>query len=82
MLGDTQSVNLSERDLEVIEAALSTQEKILSVQSRAGTRAVETNLNHLKGLLSRIKAQTRRSSGPSLWIRLIRARPCWRCQMG
>jgi hypothetical protein len=36
LLDDTHNVDLTAQDLELIEAALHTHEKILSVQSRAG----------------------------------------------
>ncbi len=58
MLDDTHSVDLTTRDLELIEAALQTQEKILSVQSRAGGTAARTRLNDLKGLMRRLRRQT------------------------
>lgn len=58
MLDDTHSVDLTSQDLELIEAALQTQEKILSVQSRAGGSAARTRLNDLKGLMRRLRRQT------------------------
>ncbi|WP_299150582.1 hypothetical protein [uncultured Tateyamaria sp.] len=58
MLDDTHSVDLTKQDLELIEAALQTQEKILSVQSRAGGDAARTRLNDLKGLMRRLRRQT------------------------
>ena len=44
MLDDTYAVDLTKQDLELIEAALQTQEKILSVQSRAGGSAARARL--------------------------------------
>lgn len=58
MLDDTHTVDLTKQDLEMIEAALQTQEKILSVQSRAGGAAARTRLNDLKGLMRRLRRQT------------------------
>ncbi|MEO0401462.1 MAG: hypothetical protein AAF214_03720 [Pseudomonadota bacterium] len=58
MLDDTHTVDLTKQDLELIEAALQTQEKILSVQSRAGGSAARTRLNDLKGLMRRLRRQT------------------------
>ena len=58
MLDETHSVDLTTQDLELIEAALRTQEKILSVQSRAGGSAARTRLNDLKGLMRRLRRQT------------------------
>ena len=58
MLDDTHTVDLTKQDLELIEAALQTQEKILSVQRRAGGSAARTRLNDLKGLMRRLRRQT------------------------
>ncbi|MEO0381433.1 MAG: hypothetical protein AAF252_14285 [Pseudomonadota bacterium] len=58
MLDETHSVDLTLQDLELIEGALQTQEKILSVQSRAGGSAARTRLNDLKGLMRRLRRQT------------------------
>jgi hypothetical protein len=58
MRDDTHSVDLTQHDLELIETALQTQEKILSVQSRAGGGAARTQLNALKGLMRRLRRQT------------------------
>ncbi|WP_299730110.1 hypothetical protein [uncultured Tateyamaria sp.] len=63
MLDETHSVDLTLQDLELIEAALQTQEKILSVQSRAGGNAARTRLNDLKGLMRRLRRQTPSSQG-------------------
>ena len=58
MLDDTYTVDLTKQDLELIEAALQTQEKILSVQSRAGGSAARARLNDLKGLMRRLRRQS------------------------
>ncbi|MFL4472023.1 hypothetical protein ACERZ8_19860 [Tateyamaria armeniaca] len=65
MLDETHSVDLTLQDLELIEAALQTQEKILSVQSRAGGSAARTRLNDLKGLMRRLRRQTPAPQGAS-----------------
>ncbi len=57
MLDDVQRVDLTKADLELIEAALHTQEKILTVQSRAGGNSARTRLNDLKGLMRRLRRQ-------------------------
>ena len=57
MPDDTQSVDLTKQDLEMIEIALQTQEKILSVQSRAGGSAERVRLNEIKGLMRRLRRQ-------------------------
>jgi hypothetical protein len=58
LLDDTHNVDLTAQDLELIEAALHTHEKILSVQSRAGGGAARARLNALKGLMHRLRRQT------------------------
>ena len=58
MRDDTHNVDLTTQDIELIEAALQTQEKILSVQSRAGGESARTRLNALKGLMRRLRRQT------------------------
>ena len=57
MLDDVQKIDLTKADLDVIETALATQEKILAVQSRAGGRAARTRLNDLKSLQRRLRRQ-------------------------
>lgn len=58
MPDETHNVDLTKQDLEMIEIALQTQEKILSVQSRAGGGAARARLNDLKGLMRRLRRQT------------------------
>lgn len=57
MMEDVQKIDLNRTDLEIIEAALATQEKILAVQARAGGRSARTRLNDLKGLQRRLRRQ-------------------------
>ena len=75
MLDDTYAVDLTKQDLELIEAALQTQEKILSVQSRAGGSAARARLNDLKGLMRRLRRQTPAPSGAegSSWSQTARS---------
>ena len=66
MLDDVHSVDLTKQDLEMIEAALHTQEKILTVQSRAGGATARDRLNELKGLMRRLRRQSPEpNAGPS-----------------
>ena len=75
MLDDTHNVDLTAQDLELIEAALQTHEKILSVQSRAGGGAERARLNALKGLMRRLRRQTPTwPEGPGhSWVQRVRA---------
>jgi len=57
MLDNVQNIELTKADLDVIESALATQEKILAVQSRAGGRQARARLNDLKSLMRRLRRQ-------------------------
>jgi len=57
MLEQSQNFEISAQDMTVIEDALFTQEKILSVQSRAGGHEAETRLNELRQVLRRMRRQ-------------------------
>ena len=57
MLEDVQKIELTRNDLDLIETALATQEKILAVQARAGGRTARTRLNDLKSLMRRLRRQ-------------------------
>ena len=57
MLDDYHKVDLTRQDLELIEAALHTQEKILAVQTRAGGDNAQAKLDALKGLIRRLGRQ-------------------------
>lgn len=77
MTNDTQCVALTPQELQVIQAALHTQEKILSVQNRAGTdRAVARRLDDLKSVLRSVNRQTPdRPNGetqPRIWSQMAR----------
>lgn len=74
MLDDIHEVELTKQDLELIESALQTQEKILSVQTRAGGSAARARLNDLKGLMRRLRRQTPRpNAAPSSWGQAARS---------
>ena len=66
MFGDSRSVDLTPQQIEVIEAALHTQEKILSMQSKASTdgRAAQ-QLTRLQGVLRSLRRQAPMSNGAS-----------------
>ena len=82
MLDQNQDIEFSDHDLEVIEEALFTQEKILSVQSRAGGNGAKTRLSELQGLLQRMRRQRGDKAGQktgqrlSLWGQVIRMISC------
>ncbi|MEL7092914.1 MAG: hypothetical protein AAFN94_14375 [Pseudomonadota bacterium] len=74
MSDDALSVDMTAADLDMIEAALQTQEKILSVQSRAGGKAARARLNEVKGLLRRIRRQHPQAGArPSTWTETARS---------
>ena len=58
MLDDKTTLDLTSHDLDLIEQALQTQKKILTVESRAGANNARARLNELTGLLRRV-SQTR-----------------------
>ena len=82
MLDKNQLTEFSDHDLEVIEEALFTQEKILSVQSRAGGNGAKTRLNELQGLLQRMRRERGQNTGHqtgqrlSLWGQFTRMISC------
>ncbi|MFK7876774.1 MAG: hypothetical protein AB8B71_13505 [Paracoccaceae bacterium] len=54
-----RNLDLTPQEIEVIEAALNTQEKILSVQSRAGRNAVAASrLSQLQSVLRNVRRQS------------------------
>ncbi|XDA97549.1 hypothetical protein AB1M95_15705 [Sulfitobacter sp. LCG007] len=57
MLGNSLSVELNSSDLDIIETALHTQQKILSVQSEAGAAEAKERLSALTQLLGRLSRQ-------------------------
>lgn len=54
MLDNLNRLDLTEKDIELIEAALQTQKKILSVQSEAGGTRARQKLTELKQLIKRV----------------------------
>ena len=75
MFEDVQRVDLTRQDVELIEAALATQEKILSVQARAGGRSARAKLNDLKALMRRLRRQVPEEQAPASgegWQRFTR----------
>ncbi|MEO0390643.1 MAG: hypothetical protein AAF218_06840 [Pseudomonadota bacterium] len=76
MLDAHHSVDLTAEELELIETALQTQEKILSVQSRAGGTLATSRLDRLRALSRRLGGYSPRTPRPSLWTRLRRHVPC------
>lgn len=60
-----EPLDLTKKDIELIEAALHTQSKILSVQSEAGGCGARQRLSELKHLIKRIdRAQARSDRTP------------------
>ena len=60
MLNNLHNLDLTAKDIELIEAALHTQKKILSVQSEAGGSGARQKLTDLKHLMKRINRSTTR----------------------
>jgi hypothetical protein len=78
MFSDTNNLNLTRKDLELIEAALHTQQKILSVQSQAGALRAKQNLTDIKHLIQRLNRQTetKPNAAPSSWSQMARSLFC------
>ncbi|WP_298843376.1 hypothetical protein [uncultured Roseobacter sp.] len=58
MLENLRNIDLTAKDIELIESALHTQKKILSVQSQAGGRGARKKLTDLKHLMKRLNRAT------------------------
>lgn len=72
MMKDKHSVDLTPQELDVIQSALQTQEKILSVQSRAsGDGKVATRLGELKSVLRSLRRQSPKTR-PQGWFSMAR----------
>jgi hypothetical protein len=72
MMTEKHSVDLTPQELDVIQSALQTQEKILSVQSRAsGDGTVANRLGELKGVLNSLRRQTPKTR-PQSWFSMAR----------
>lgn len=76
MFETNKKLEVSEEQLEAIEAALHTQSKILHVQADAGGQAALEKLNTVKGLLALLTqhkpAKTREKCNPLGWFGLSR----------
>jgi hypothetical protein len=57
MFDDKQKLEISQKELELIKAALHTQSKILGVQASAGGSKALTRLNDIKRVLTTIAQQ-------------------------
>ncbi|WP_295317557.1 hypothetical protein [Roseobacter sp.] len=58
MLDNAHNLDLTAQDIALIEAALHTQKKILTVQSQAGGRGARKKLTDLKHLMRRLNRLT------------------------
>lgn len=66
MMTNKHSVDLTPQEIAVIESALHTQEKILSMQSRAnGDGQATSRLHELKSTLRNLRRQNRNGQKPS-----------------
>lgn len=74
MLENLNRLDLSTKDIELIESALHTQKKILSVQSQAGGAGARKKLTELKHLTKRIgRAQpANETPAPFSWSQFMR----------
>lgn len=64
MLNNLNNLDLTAKDIEMIEAALHTQKKILAVQSAAGGSGARRKLTDLKHLMKRINRNSVRRESP------------------
>ena len=74
MLNDLNRLDLTAKDIELIESALHTQKKILAVQSEAGGTGAGQKLSDLKHLMKRIgRARPAENAAPAYtWSRMAR----------
>lgn len=81
MLDNLHNLDLTAKDIELIESALHTQKKILSVQSEAGGSGARKRLTNLKHLMKRIdRSMTRASTPPAQsWASFARTLFCTEC---
>lgn len=75
MLDNLNRLDLTAKDIELIEAALHTQKKILAVQSEAGGTGARQKLTDLKNLLKRIGRARPQSNtnSTSFWEQMTRS---------
>ncbi|WP_298919857.1 hypothetical protein [uncultured Roseobacter sp.] len=81
MLDNSQNLDLTAKDIEMIESALQTQKKILSVQSQAGGSGARRKLTDLKHLIKRINrsARTTPTEPVQSWSWFVRSLFCTDC---
>lgn len=81
MLDNLNTLDLTDKDIALIEAALHTQKKILSVQSEAGGSGANKKLSELKHLMKRISRNTARQTDaePQGWAHYARSLFCTEC---
>jgi hypothetical protein len=75
MLNNLHTLELTAQDIAMIEAALHTQKKILSVQSQAGGTGAHQKLSDMSQLIRRIgRANAKATSRPTRgWLAVLRA---------
>ena len=75
MFDNLDRIDLSAKDIAMIEAALQTQKKILLVQSEAGGTGARQKLRELKHLLKRVGRARTHTPKPSQnsWIAMARS---------
>ncbi|MFK7744575.1 MAG: hypothetical protein AB8B47_05950 [Roseobacter sp.] len=72
MLDNENRLNLTADDIAMIEAALHTQKKILSVQSEAGRTGAKQKLTKLQQLIRRIGHNKPTADAPVSWTQMAR----------
>jgi len=73
MANDLNRLDLTAKDLAMIEAALHTQKKILSVQSQAGRTGARHKLSELKHLMNRIGRNKCEAPATVSWAQMARS---------
>jgi len=74
MIDKSSRFDLNAKDVDLIEAALETQSKILSLQANAGGSGARLRLNNVKRVLAKIEAQRPVSRKPCKkpgWLGLL-----------
>ncbi|MEP2639639.1 hypothetical protein [Roseobacter sp.] len=81
MLNSLHSLDLSAQEIELIESALHTQQKILTVQSEAGGSGAHKRLTDHKQLIKRIsRSRLRKHTGfIQSWVSAVRMMFCTHC---
>lgn len=75
MLDDHNGLSLTAKEIELIESALHTQKKILSVQSEAGGSGARQKLSDLQRLMKRVRraAPERDTAQTCSWGNVLRS---------